>query len=400
MANRSSPATPVRVTDPGHQNDQLLYFTSSSLTADDTTLVFLSDRTGHPNLVRRDLANGQEVQLTHNTEGVLKSYVYFEGEPYAGFGKASVSLDEHRGIVYYIQGREIRAVDMAGHQRVLNKYPHGQMTAFTHVSADGERLCVPTTDHQALDGDRRLRGSLDYSIDQRIQEQGLCSYLRIYDTRTGEQVVCEPVPRAWITHVQFSPVNRDLILYNHEWPCESPGFRRIWLWDGREHHRLRNEGDGRSAKDSACHEVWQRDGRGIIYHGKLQSGHAFIGWMRPDGSDIREIPLADEYTRYGHFTGIDPSHLVSDGYYQQPDDPPSRRGAWIATLQIDWEARQIRWNPCCRHGSSWSSQDAHPHPIFNHAGDTVYFTSDLDGSRAVWCVRHPHGICGIHRQPQ
>jgi Tol biopolymer transport system component len=36
-------STPTRLTE-GQANDQLLYFTSSSLTSDDQTLVFISDR--------------------------------------------------------------------------------------------------------------------------------------------------------------------------------------------------------------------------------------------------------------------------------------------------------------------------------------------------------------------
>ena len=375
-----------RVTSPGAQNDQLLYFTSSSLTRDDQTLVFISDRSGFPNLVRRDLNTGEEKQLTDNTTGVLKSYVYFDGQPYAGFGKASVSLDEQRGIAYYIQGREIRAVDMNGHERVLSEYPRGQMTAFTHVSEDGQRLCVPTTDDEALDGDRQLTGRPPYNIDQRVRERGLRAYLRIYDTQTGEEVACEPVPGAWITHVQFSPADRDLVLYNHEWPSEC-GIRRMWLWDGSEHRRLRDATDGRSADDWTCHEMWQRDGQAIIYHGKYAGGRAFIGRVRPDGTDRSEIPLPTDYERYGHFTGAEPGRLVTDGCYVQVDDPDQRQGAWICTLAIDWDGRQATWHPLCRHGSSWTSQDAHPHPIFNQGADAVYFTSDWDGSRAIWRVR-------------
>src|SRR5688572_11343290 len=99
-----------RVTD-GLANDQLLYFTSPSLLADDRRLVFISDRTGQPNLFLRDLITGEQRQLSQNTEGLLKSYVYFDGTPYRGFGKASVSVDAVRGKIYFIQGRQICCVD-------------------------------------------------------------------------------------------------------------------------------------------------------------------------------------------------------------------------------------------------------------------------------------------------
>ena len=61
-----------RVTD-GRANDQLLYFTSSSLTADDRTLVFISDRDGpaeaRVNLYALDCDTGEARRLTDNGEG-------------------------------------------------------------------------------------------------------------------------------------------------------------------------------------------------------------------------------------------------------------------------------------------------------------------------------------------
>lgn len=383
---------PIRATVMKSANEQLLYFTSTSLLSDDRHLIFLSDRSGYPNICMRDLKTGNERQLSYNTEGFLKSYVYFDGTPYKGFGKASVSVDPAKGLVYYIQGRKIMVVDTAGHQRVLAQYPIGQMTAFTHVSADGSRLCVPTTDARALDGDNLLSGKPTYDIDQRVREEKLSSYLRVYDTKTGKEILSERVPEAWITHVQFSPINKDLILYNNEWPSDC-GIRRIWLWDGKTHHRMRDEGDGRNRGDWTCHEMWERDGKAIIYHGEYKNGPAYIGRVLPDGSGRVEIPLPTGWKRYGHFTEGASSLIITDGYYTQPDDKliPNAPGSglWICLLKTDWEHKMIHWIPLCRNGSSWHSQDEHPHPIFNHASTSVFFTSDIDGKRAVYQVTVP-----------
>ena len=158
-----------RVSGTMNDNKQLLYFTSTSLLKDDRHLIFLSDTSGNPNIFVRDMQTGRECRMSHNSEGVLKSYVYFDGQPYRGFGKASVSVDVKNSLVYYIQGRDIMVTDTLGHQRVIAQYPEGQMTAFTHVSADGTRLCVPTTDARALDGDKILKGKPDYNIDQRVR---------------------------------------------------------------------------------------------------------------------------------------------------------------------------------------------------------------------------------------
>ncbi|MDP6040526.1 MAG: oligogalacturonate lyase family protein [Candidatus Latescibacteria bacterium] len=379
---------PKRVTVCPEANDQLLYFTSTSLLADDRRLVVISDRTGHPNLFLVDTESGNETQLTFNDEGMLKSYVYFDGTPNKGFGKASVSLHPQSGTVYYIQGREIRAVDTNGQSRIIAEYPHDQMTAFTHVSTDGKYLCVPTTDARALDGVNQLKGKPDYNIDGRVQEENLSSYLRVYNTETGAEILCEEVPKSWITHVQFSPTNHEHILYNHEWPSDC-GIRRVWLWNGNEHIRLRDESENRSRNDWTCHEMWERNGQYLIYHGGYKNGPAFIGRVKPNGTDRIEIALPENWTQYGHFTVGNPNHLVSDGYYRQNDDPEQRSGVWITRQHVDWKNEHIDWTPLCRSGSSWDSQDSHPHPIYNHAANAIYFTSDRDGKRAVYRIEAP-----------
>ncbi len=380
--SRRTTAQNVTAADAG--NNQLLYFTSSSLTADDRHLVFISDRTGNPNLFTRDLTTGTERQLTTNTAGILKSYVYFDGQPYRGFGKGSVSLDPRTGVVYYIQGRQVCAVTLAGRQTVLAELPPDQVTAFTHVSADGTRLCVPTTDARALAGYQQVAGKSNFEVDQRVQDEGLSSYLRIYDTATGKLTACERIPQGWVTHVQFSPVDRRLVLYNYEY-CADSGVRRMWLWDGHTHLRLRTAGDGRNPKDWTCHEMWERDGRAIIYHGTYTNGTSYVGRVRPDGSGRVEIPFPATWKRYGHFTVGRPGELVTDGYYEAPGDH-LWGGAWISRLEVDWPHQVIHWQPLLAHGSSWTSQDCHPHPVFSHADDAIWFTSDQTGQRAIYRV--------------
>jgi hypothetical protein len=394
-----------RITKSG-ANDQLLYFTSTSLLADDGGLVIISDRTGHPNLFHLDLRSGAETQLTENAEGILKSYVYFGGTPYRGFGKASVCLDPHRGIVYHVQGPEIRAVDMAGRSRVLGELPPDEVTAFTHVSEDGTRLCVPTTDARALEGagDPPAGGAPlpnyyemadpRYDVDERVQVEGLSSYLRVYDTETGEEVETVPVPRAWITHVQFCPTDPTLILYNHEY-CADPGVRRLWLWDGRCHRMLRDEtgaganGGTRTRSDWITHETWERNGSHVVYHGGLGRQYhdppCIVGRVAANGTDRHEVQLPEGWNQYGHYSVGRPGQLVSDGYYKTPETAEGW-GQWISLAFVDWEAGTMSWQPITRHGSSWSTQDDHPHPIFDHGCGAVYFTSDNAGCRAVYRV--------------
>ena len=158
-------------------NTQLLYFTCSSLSRDDRRLYMITDRGGSPNVMAKDLFTGEERILTDNGKGVLKSYVYFDGcRLNQGLGKASVCLDDRKNVIYYIQDDKICAAGLDGDIRVLSSVPDGRMTAFTHVSSDGKRLCVPMTDGRCLDFDPETEGSgLDkrpvYNIDERIQRR-------------------------------------------------------------------------------------------------------------------------------------------------------------------------------------------------------------------------------------
>lgn len=385
---------PTCVTAYSQANDQLLYFTSSSLTSDDRHLIMISDRTGHPNLFALDQHTGQECQLTDNHEGYLKSYVYFDGNPNRGLGKASVSLHSPSGTVYYLQGDDICAVDLQGRRRVLARVPAGQVTAFTHVSEDGRRLVVPTTDARALEYERLLKGRPDYDIDERVQRENLVSTLHVYDTQSGAELLNERVPRAWITHVQFCPTDPELILYNHEWPADC-GIRRVWLYDGHtgEHIRMRSEGAGRSRQDWVCHEVWDANGQELIYHGGYHGGAYFVGKVNRDGSGRVEVSFPPEYVKYGHFNIHNAGLLVGDGYYQVAEDGETqlnrdewRGGRWITLQKMDWAHAAMQWIPVCPHGSNWENQDCHPHPIFNHAGTAVYYTSNVSGRRAIYKV--------------
>lgn len=398
-----------KVTSAEGANDQLLYFTSSSLDQENQRLVLISDRTGHPNLFVRDLRNGHELQLTRNADGTLKSYVYFGGNERRGLGKASVSFDSRRGLLYYIQDDALCCTGLDGTTRILNRIPADQVTAFTHVSEDGLRLCVPTTDARALEAERLVNDSPayaarqekknevisdkpDYDIDERVRTEELSSYLNVYDTQSGKLLMREEVKCAWITHVQFSPVDSTCILYNHEWPSDC-GIRRLWLWDGTRHVRLRSEGEGRSKADWTCHEMWQADGRHIIYHGKYPDGCAYIGRVDPQGENPIEIALPAEYHRYGHFTVASQHNnwLVSDGYYHPHgvSENSNWGGEWISLIEVDWDQRRMKWVALCPHESYWDCQDSHPHPIFDHVDGHVYFTSNKTGARAVYRVTVP-----------
>ena len=75
--------------------------------------------------------------------------------------------------------------------------------------------------------------------------------------KSGKELICEEVPGQWITSVQFSPINNEVILYNNEWPSDC-GILRIQIWDGKQHRALRTIGEGRCKKDGHVMKMGKR----------------------------------------------------------------------------------------------------------------------------------------------
>lgn len=137
--------------------------------------------------------------------------------------------------------------------------------------------------------------------------------------------------------------------------------------------------------------MWEKNGDYVIYHGTYHNGLSYIGRVNIHTLQYHEIPIDPAYHAYGHFTVMDTGVLVSDGYYiESGDDPQKMFGQWISIQKVDWEQETIQWLPLCRHGSNWDCQCSHPHPIFDHGDQYVYFTSNESGHREVYRV--PRGL--------
>ena len=60
---------------------------------------------------------------------------------------------------------------------------------------------------------------------------------------------------------------------------------------------------------------------------------------------------------------------------------PEQTDGWDVQLlyftcpSLSSDEGRLEWIPLCKHRSDWLGQDAHPHPVYNHAGDAIYFNS-------------------------
>ncbi len=376
-------ATVIQWTQGPHKN-QHLYFTSPSVTADDRWLVFISDRTGSPNLHAIDRRDGSIRRLSRNESGLLRSYVYPKGG-LRGLGKASPCLDPHRNRVYYIRDDVIFSAgldDEIAVEREICKMPPGWYGAFNHVSPDGGTLCVPCTDPRAFVDEAETQWEQMRMVPHRMEQEKLLSRIYLIDISTGTMKIAAEVP-FWVTHVQFDPLGTGRIVFNREGFLleENPELpqNRIWCL----------EPDGRSRPLSPqppgewrAHENWALDGRSIVYHGG-RDGKAFLASRTWDGALIRETSL--DGMEFWHATGAPDGRRF---FVDQPD-------GFISI--VDPDAEGDRLVNICRHDSSVEDQDAHPHPTVTANGRSLIFTSIRTGSCQVYEVLLPAEVLSWHK---
>lgn len=53
----------------------------------------------------------------------------------------------------------IYKTERSGNRKILAQVPENRVTAFTHISGDGKRLCVPMTDGRCLEFDPVTEGT-------------------------------------------------------------------------------------------------------------------------------------------------------------------------------------------------------------------------------------------------
>lgn len=355
----------------GSSNNQHLYFTSPSVTADDRWLVFMSDRSGHPNVHAINRATGEISQLSENRSGLRKSYVYPRGGT-KGLSKSSPCLDPDRARVCYVQGDSVCAVDLRAPSRGVRRIaelPAGWCGAFTHVSPDGRTLCVPCTDGAAFVDPADTQWAQMRLVPGRMERENLRTRIYLIDVESGGTRIAVELD-FWVTHVQFDPAGSGRVVFNREgFAGESgvPPQNRIWCLEPDGECRplsAEPEGEWRS------HENWAPDGSGIIYHGG-RDGRTFVAVRAWDGALRRESPSGD-LTVY-HATGAPHGRLLAD----RPDGFISLIDPWSEPMKV----RNL-----CRHDTEIEEQDAHAHPIATARGESAIFTSNRSGRCQVYEV--------------
>jgi Tol biopolymer transport system component/SAM-dependent methyltransferase len=351
--------------------DQHLYFTSPSVTDDNKWLVFISDRDGFPNLYKLDKKTGQIHQLTDNQEGLLKSYPYPSGTS-RGLSKSSPCLDSQRKLLYYNQSGQIFSIQLdSGIKKHLFDLPQGWVSAYTHVSHSGERLCVPITEPQHFTSPARNQGEQMRNLGEIEKKTSVFSRILIINTLTGDLVKEIRIP-FWVTHVQFCPEDDNKIIFNHEGLRENI-FQRIWALeiDSGAYRPLFKQ----NQSIWCTHEIWMTSGQKILYHGGERENpkEKFIACRNWDGALIFKQPVPDLQIVHAVPSKND-SQVIVD-----------QRDGWISIINLQ-ENISIR---LCELHTDFRNQDTHAHPVQSKQGQSVVFTSNEGGACNIYEVYPP-----------
>lgn len=342
----------------GHSHH--IYFTNSGWHDGGSKLLIASDREGETNLFSLDLETGELIQLTERRSGEP------EIEP------LSTCLNPQRPEAYFWRGRKLTALDLNSfRERTIYEAPEGFWGSITSCTADGRFVCT------CVNEDRQGRLVLDYfygagGFEAYWERKPLSQILKVSVDGFGGEVVWEE--RYWLSHVNTSPTQPNLLTFCHEGPWHKVD-QRIWgldlstgkVWAIRQ-RRHPNERVG--------HEYWLADGLTIGYHGHDEEGRPFIGFIRYDNSDCQEAIITGDSI---HFHSIDGNLIVGDGTSRHPYLLLWRR------VGDKIEGPRILMRRRC----SFHIQRLHAHPRFSPDGRCVLFTADPMGYGNVFLTEVP-----------
>ena len=307
-------------------------------------LIFISHRTGTPQIFFEDRASGQLVQATDRPDLAEWSispspdgrFVYFT----AGTGAWKVDLDTFEET----QLADFGAVEMREKGMV------GAAMGTTALSANGDWWAIPI-------------------------KSGKVSRFIVIDTKTSKSSVI--LERDTIGHPQFCPDDDNLILY------AGPLTDRVWTVarDGANNRRVYER---ENKMQWVTHEVWLPGRRAIAFvdwprgmrlididTGKTEWLHRFPSWhAAPDATGTRfvcDTNFPDQGLHIIPFGG-EPQFLCAS-------EATSEGAHWAHPFPYNDGPVTVE-----------ARQHTHPHPRFSPDGKRVVFTSDRTGFAQIYEV--------------
>jgi len=358
-ADRETGALVRRLTGDGSQNAHL-YFTSTSFVGDDAERVVISsDRAGGRAYFLLEIAEGRMVQVT---DDLVSSF-------------SQACLDPG-GRLFHFQDAILKVTDLSSlATEDLYRVPDGFRPALPTCTADGSHVAFAYREEIAVSTET---GVIYSTMGERYYQHPACVIMRVDTAGGGAEAVWGE--RTWISHVCIHPTRPDLILFCHE--GGSHVTQRMWTVDASVRRGRQAQPLFIQRRGEACvHEYFTQQGEVGFQLTQQSEGQSMEcnAFVRPDGTWLRAFLLPGR--RPGHIqSNSDNTLVVGDGGCLAPDDSEGR--AYMSIIRhVNGRGEVTR---LCRHDTSWTTQQSHPHPIFSPDDRWALFTSDAGGPCNVY----------------
>lgn len=338
------------------------YFTQSLISKDSKILLCSSNRTGNWQLYKLDIGNKQLVQLTDDK----------------GVAPLSACLDPDKLIAYYWSDKSLKAVNVNNYKnRELYQVPEGFNPGILSLNGNGDFLDFAYSENLNLSTDS---GEIYSGMRETLYRRPTSVIIRV-EVKNGEARAVWG-ERRWISHVNTSPVDENIILFCHEGPWHL--VQRMWIVkaDTNEVWPLVEQ---KKHLERSGHELFTDKGRIVTQYGSRKSPES--EW---NNADIFIDPDGSEKETYW-YPGPKPMHVqinsdetlgVGDSAFLNPD---FKQGKEFICL-IKYKKGKARQHLLCKHKTSWKTQYSHPHPIFTPDDRNIIFNSDRGGKLNIYMV--------------
>jgi oligogalacturonide lyase len=284
---------------------------------------------------------------------------------------------KRKEIFYQIRDSVFAANAITKERRLIFVFPESFQGRITTINAD-ETLLAGTRASPAKDSIYRLHPDKG-SYFTRIYEAKIPHTLFTLNIETGElkKLYSE---RAWLNHVQFSPTDPNLLMYDHEGPWHL--VDRIWTIDvttGK--NRLMHERT--MPMEIAGHEFFSRDGNTIWYDLQMPRGQTFfLAGVNLDTNQKTVYKLHRNEWSIHFNISPDQSRFAGDGGDStQVAHAPDGRWIYLFTPSGDSLISEKLVN--MKHNGY---RPLEPNPHFSPDGNSIIFRSDLDGTEHIYAV--------------
>ena len=326
--------------------------------------------------------------LSSNRSGTWQSYALVLGE-----GKLVQLSDEPGGISHhgacvlptkgaacYVTGRTLKRADLSTQKaESIYEAPEGFRVGILSPPNSGEYVAFVYSEVLRLSTET---GVIYSTMKEHLFRRPACVVMRVATDGSGMEAVWGE--REWISHVNMSPVDPDIVVFCHEGPWQL--VQRLWavrcstneVWPILKQRRY---------LDRSGHEYFTVSGRLVTQWSTKETPASsdrvcYNALVNPDGGDV------DMY----RYPGSQPSHIqtnaredlfVGDAAYPTPDFKEGR--AFMCVVRHVGDRAEVK--PICRHDTSWRTQHSHPHPVFTPDDEHAVFNSDRGGRSNVYRVR-------------